>query len=298
MSMAEGGAAAPRLVCCGNLTIDDVVLPDGRARPGCIGGDALYGALAARLLLPDAEMLAPVGCDLPPSVWALIAARGFSREGLPQRDCPTIRTRFVYETADRRVATLLSDQADFDTLSPRGPDVPPRYWGARAFMVLAMSLSAQRDLVADLRAGSDAIIALDPQEEYIAGNEAAVLDLVSRVDVFMPSRDEVSLLAGDRTPQDAARYFAGLGPRIVVIKLGAAGCLVHDRDTGRFLAQPAYPGVVVDTTGAGDAFCCAFMASLVLAPHDLARAARAGAKAASLAVAGFGTEGFEEGLLF
>ncbi len=32
----------PRLVCLGNLTIDDVYLPDGRHRPNCSGGNALY----------------------------------------------------------------------------------------------------------------------------------------------------------------------------------------------------------------------------------------------------------------
>lgn len=39
----------PRLVCFGNFTLDDIVLPGGRERPGCIGGDALYAALGARL---------------------------------------------------------------------------------------------------------------------------------------------------------------------------------------------------------------------------------------------------------
>jgi ribokinase len=279
---------APSLVCFGNLTLDDIVLPDGSVHAESIGGDALYGVLAARLFLPDAQMVAPVGCDLPASVWSVIDGAGLSREGLPVRDCPTIRTRFAYETDDRRIVTLLSSEADFDFLSPRGPDIPQWYWGASAFMVLAMTLAAQQDLVASLRAGSRAPIALDLQEEYIDGNEAAILDMVGQVDVFMPSADEVRRLIGVREPADAARYFAALGPRIVVIKLGAAGVLVHDARTGTSFTRVACPGPVVDTTGAGDAFCCGFMASLVQAPDDLPRAASAGAVAASFAVAGFG----------
>jgi len=281
-------AAAPSLVCCGNLTLDDIVLPDGTIHPACIGGDALYGVLAARLFLPDAEMLAPVGHDLPPSVWSVIDNARLSREGLPVRPCPTIRTRFAYATQDQRVVTLLSSEADFDTLSPRGPDIPRRYRDARAFMVLAMTLPAQQALIASLRACGGATIALDLQEEYIDGNERAILDLASQADVFMPSADEVRLLIGERAPADAARYFAALGPRIVVIKLGAAGVLVHDARTGAVFTRAACPGPVVDTTGAGDAFCCGFMASLVQAPDDLPGAASAGAIAASLAVAGFG----------
>jgi ribokinase len=284
----------PSLVCFGNLTLDDIVLPDGTSHPASIGGDALYGVLAARLILPDAQMVAPVGFDLPAPVWSAIDGAGLSREGLPVRNRPTIRTRFAYQTDDRRVETLLSSRADFDTLSPRGPDMPAHYWGARAFMVLAMTLAAQQDLLAALRAASRAPIALDLQEEYITGNEAAILDLVGRVDVFMPSTDEVRRLIGVREPVHAARYFAALGPRIVVIKQGAAGALVHDARSGAAFTQPACPGPVVDTTGAGDAFCCGFMASLVQAPDDLPRAAWTGAVAASFAVADFGPRGLFE----
>jgi ribokinase len=294
--MSAADAQPPRLVCCGNLTLDDIVLPDGTVEEMSVGGDALYGVLAARLLLPDAEMLAPVGCDLPQHVWDMIDAAGLSRHGLPARGWPTIRTRFVYQTADRRIVTLQSSEADFDRLSPRGNDIPARFWGADAFMVLAMTLAAQRDLVRDIRAKTRALIALDTQEEYCDGNEAAILDLASQVDVFMPSADEVRRLIGAREPAEAARYFASLGPRVVVIKLGAAGCLVHDAISGEIFMSSSVPGPVVDTTGAGDAFCSAFVASMVTAPRDLRRAASSGGRAASLAIGGFGVRSlFEAG---
>ena len=57
--------ATPRLVCLGNFTLDDVVLPDGSERPLCTGGDALYATLAARAFEPRTELVAPVGDDSP-----------------------------------------------------------------------------------------------------------------------------------------------------------------------------------------------------------------------------------------
>ena len=39
------------LVVAGNLSLDDVSLPDGSWQENVIGGDALYGALGARLWL-------------------------------------------------------------------------------------------------------------------------------------------------------------------------------------------------------------------------------------------------------
>jgi sugar/nucleoside kinase (ribokinase family) len=278
----------PPLICCGNLTLDDVVLPDGTEQPCSVGGDALYGVLAARLFLPEAQMLAPVGHDLPPHVWALIDGAGLSRAGLPPRDCPTIHTRFVYQSADRRIVTLLSEEADFDVLSPRDADIPQAFRGARAWLVLAMTLSAQCALVAALRAAGAGLIGLDLQEEYIAGNESAILDLVRQVDVFMPSEAEVRLLLGHDDPLSACQTFAALGPRIVVIKRGAAGCFVYETATENAFAFPARDGKIADTTGAGDAFCAGFMAGLAVDRADLLKAASQGALAASLAVSGFG----------
>jgi ribokinase len=43
------------------------------------------------------------------------------------------------------------------------------------------------------------------------------------------------------------------GPPTVVVKLGARGCRVGDREL------PALPAEVVDTTGAGDAFAAGFL---------------------------------------
>ncbi|NPD70463.1 hypothetical protein HPQ61_27870, partial [Acetobacteraceae bacterium] len=267
---SSSGAAVisppPRLVCCGNLSIDDMVHPDGSSHPGCIGGDALFGALGARLVLPETHMLAPIGCDLPMVMQDAILAAGFAEAGLPRRSRPTLHNRIVYQTFDQRAVELLSSEDDFDLLSPHAADIPDSFQGADAFMILAMTLDAQRDLVAGLRRQGQALIALDPQEEYIDGHVDA--------------------------PR-AARYFAALGPGRVVIKMGAEGSLTHDRRTDRDVLMPACPVDLVDTTGGGDAFCSAFVASLVQVRGDLVRAAASGAAAASFAISDFGIAGLQ-----
>ena len=278
--------AAPRLVCLGNLTIDDLVLPDGREVPGCIGGDALYAALAARFWEPKAAMVAPVGRDFPPAVLAEIEAAGLSAEGLTRRDLATLRNRVAYRPNGERTWTLFSSEDDFDALSPLPGDIPDGFMGAEAFLVLAMTLPAQERLVAHLKATTRALVALDPQEDYIAGNEAALRRLIAQVDVFMPSAEEVRRLLGHEDWPAAAETFAALGPATVVVKLGAEGCLIRHR--GEVLREPAAPATVRDTTGAGDCFCGAFMASLVRDGFDLALAARRGAEAASRAIEDYG----------
>ena len=51
------------------------------------------------------------------------------------------------------------------------------------------------------------------------------------------------------------------------------------------------PATAVDTTGAGDSFCGAFVASYVRNPNDIVGAAQAGIVAASFAVEEFGIAG-------
>jgi sugar/nucleoside kinase (ribokinase family) len=282
--------STPRLVCLGNLTIDDVVLPDGTQKLECTGGDALYACLAARFFEPASEMVAPVGWDWPQAISRRIRAAGLSDLGLPLRDLKSLHNRIDYESNGDRTWTLFNGEEAFHLLSPKPDDIPPAYRNADAFLVLAMTLQAQLDLVADLKRDTNAVVALDPQEDYIAGNEEILRGLIAQCDIFMPSAEEVRRILGHGDWSAAARTFAELGPGIVVIKLGADGSLIHDRGTGRDIAVPALAVEAVDTTGAGDSFCGAFMATLLQDNCDLETAARAGSVAASFTIGGYGVD--------
>ncbi len=72
----------------------------------------------------------------------------------------------------------------------------------------------------------------------------------------------------------------------VALKLGQAGAVLATR-TAPPIYVPALPAGVRDTTGAGDAFCAAFLAAW-LAGVTLPAAAAAGTRAAALAVATLG----------
>jgi ribokinase len=88
-------------------------------------------------------------------------------------------------------------------------------------------------------------------------------NLVRLADVLIVNEQEAIELSdahGSRSWTEIARELALLGPAIVVLTLGAEGALVY-RD-GTIETFPAIPVEVVDTTGAGDAFCGAFVAFL------------------------------------
>ncbi|WP_405994023.1 carbohydrate kinase family protein [Streptomyces sp. NBC_00986] len=107
------------------------------------------------------------------------------------------------------------------------------------------------------------------------------LTLVEGVDVLLPSRDEAYLLTGLPDPADAAAKLSRHVP-LVVTKQGAEGALIAHSGTvhARVSAEPAVP---LDTTGAGDAFTGAFLATL-LTGADPEEAAREGCRAGARAV--------------
>ncbi|WP_079054455.1 carbohydrate kinase family protein [Streptomyces graminilatus] len=125
-------------------------------------------------------------------------------------------------------------------------------------------------------------VSLDPASEgfLVELGVDRFLDLVSGVDVLLPSRGEACLLTGLPDPGDAAAELSRRVP-LVVVKQGAHGALVAR--AGTVCARvPAVPATPRDTTGAGDAFTGAFLAALLTGavPEDAAaEACRAGARA-------------------
>lgn len=101
--------------------------------------------------------------------------------------------------------------------------------------------------------------------------------LLAAVDILIVNEGELQAVTGVRGILDAV---AALGDRDVIVTLGARGSCAHAR--GNWLLQPAYQVEAVDTTGAGDTFCGAFVAALAQGQgfaHALRRASAASALA-------------------
>lgn len=272
-----------KLVCVGNITIDEAVQPDG-SRVTSLGGDAIFAALAARLAGADAAMLAPIGNDFPAELAEQLTGAGLDLVQ-PRRDLPTVRNVIRYATDGTRRWEMQCSEDDFDAMSVHPDDVPSQALAATGLLVLAMSLVSQLTLTPWLREHSDATIYLDLQEDYIIGHEDELLELVRSSHVFLPSEVEATRLTGLADAARAAQRLAELGPDVVVIKRAERGCLVLA--DGHVTEVPTDAVDAVDPTGAGDAFCGAFAAAH-LAGRNAVEAARLAAGIAGLAVTGPG----------
>ena len=281
--------APPDLTVLGQLSIDDVVLPDGQTDMGGCGGDATYSALSASLWLDHVGVVAPAGFDFPPGHLDRLRELGLDLSGVVARSGPAIRYWVVYEADGRRRWLQRSPESAFSETAPAPNDVPAAFRRTAAFHIAAMPLGNVERLIAALATWSPgAIITLDTHEDEVEGFQDRIAALLPHVTAFLPSREEVTSWFGWDDPVRAIRELGGLGQRMTVIKMGPDGSLVHEARTDRLVEVGVAPGAVVDVTGAGDAFCGSFAAGLVIG-DDPADAARRGAAGASLAVGAFGT---------
>lgn len=281
-------AAQPRLVVLGQLSVDDVVLPNGVTSMGSCGGDATYAALGGALWAAPVGMVAPRGAGFPREHLATIEARGVDLRGVAETPGPAIRYWVLYEDDGRRTFVQRSPESAFAETAPTADQVPETFRGAGGFHLAAMPFGSVEALIAAIRGWSaTAMVTLDTHEDEIAGFQDRIAAVLPSVTGFLPSREEVATWFGWDDPERAIGELGSLGQRFTVIKMGGEGSLVHEAASGRTWRVGLAPGPVVDVTGAGDAFCGGLAAGLVLgdAPVD---AARRGAASASLAIGGFG----------
>jgi ribokinase len=104
-------------------------------------------------------------------------------------------------------------------------------------------------------------VSFDPGALYARKEYAALEPIIKKCYVLMPNAKELSLITGEADYCKGADVLVGRGVKIVAVKLGADGCYVTD---GRERLQiEAFKVKVVDTTGAGDAFCAGFLYGLL-----------------------------------
>jgi sugar/nucleoside kinase (ribokinase family) len=287
--LPQASATTEALVTAGNLSLDDVVNPDGRdyASPG---GDALYSAVGAAVWRYPAAVLSRVGADYPVGFMERIDALGIRNDLVRTVAGPTVHYRITNTQAGEREYEHLTPARRLDELAPQGPDLDAvRH--ARWVHVAAMAIDMQEGVISRCRS-EKVPYSLDPHEEYIVGHERRLHDLI-RDSVFMPSELELDLmfpdLVGNGSPlvtaQAAASRLLGMGARAVAIKLGVHGCLAADGN--HQAALPSLPVKVVDTTGAGDGFCGGFLAGY-LRTGSLLLGAVCGTASAAHVITGFG----------
>jgi ribokinase len=156
--------------------------------------------------------------------------------------------------------------------------------------VLLLQLELPFDTVAAaarIARQGDTLVLLNPAP---APSEAQIDELRGLVDLVVPNEVEVRALSGPDSPPSPSEAATALSCRLdvpVVVTVGGRGCVAAS--DGSSFELPAHPVRVVDTVGAGDAFCGALGAWLS-AGADLRQAVVHANAAGALAVTRPGAE--------
>ncbi len=106
------------------------------------------------------------------------------------------------------------------------------------------------------------IVSLDPSFMFAQQIGLTPGHLLESVDIIFPNREETVLLSGLSDPVLAARWLRKRGVKTVIVKLDRDGCLLVSDGVEQIITFKQ-PDLVIDTTGAGDAFCGGFLAGLL-----------------------------------
>lgn len=283
--MPDGGVD---LLVLGSVNVDHVVIAEAFPTPGETvrgtgvhsetGGKGANQAVAAALAGARVRMVARVGDDAEGErARSDLAARGVDVRGVSTAAAePTGTAWITVAQQDNTIVVVAGANGSWPAVLPE----------MRASLLLAQ-LEVPLDVV--LRAAT----AFTGTFVLNAAPAADLPDaLLARCDVLVVNEHELSVVA--RTPavaHDLDRAHAALlgrGVRAVVTTLGQSGAVVTDA-TGH-TRLPAVPApVVVDTTGAGDAFT-GVLAARLAAGGGLTNAARWATVAGSHAVRAAGAQ--------
>ena len=244
------------------------------------GGKGANQAVAAGRLGFDVAFVGCIGADSQGELLrASLTGAGVDLQGLRVVDAPT-GNAIILVTPDGENSIIVSPAAN-RFLTPALVDELKPVWTGAAVLVAQLEIPLETItfmLPEAHRSGTRVVLNAAP---------AAVLpdEVLSVADPLVVNESEATFLlahAGTATPHaavvdpgDVAKALLSLGPRSVVLTLGAAGAVLveRSRDTvgrdGVCVATsqdavhiPGHTVTVVDTTGAGDAFVGALAAHL------------------------------------
>ena len=104
-------------------------------------------------------------------------------------------------------------------------------------------------------------VSFDPGALYARKGYTKLEPIIKRAHVLMPNAIELKQITGEADYCKGADFLVGRGVKIVAVKLGEDGCYVTDGRERHHI--DAFKVDVVDTTGAGDAFCAGFLYGLL-----------------------------------
>ncbi len=260
-------ASQTTITTIGNLTIDDIVLYDTREMfLESIGGNAFFSAIGTRIWDAFPRIVARIGRNFPKGFKQQAAEYGID-SSLVSVDSNDIRDWALYEPGGARQfvnhltsgsyyeMSITADELSAECLSADGIHLAPLPTDTQCAIIDSVIKAKKKST----------IVSWDPHEYFLSQPQfkRMAYEILEKVDLFLPSREEVKALCGSRDIFGCMREFAARGPRVVAVKINTEGSLVYTRENDCFYSVPIFHSQTKDPTGAGDSYCGGFLTSFI-----------------------------------
>ena len=270
------------LTFIGHVSIDRVENVNGvRVQPG---GAALYSAMAARTLLRDVRLVSVIGKDYE----FLDALKPFYSRSIRVSSMPSTRFHIRYnERWETQYLKVNYGAGSKITASI----IPTKELESTSVVHLSPMHPKKAHSIVDKikEASPDAKISINTWIGYIKEgrkNRQLLKDLASKTDFFILNESEAKTLTETDSIPIALRLMKA---KMLIITLGELGAIINKENVGMQLVPAlTFPsGNVVDTTGAGDTWCGAFLAAYALT-EDLMKSVTCASIISSIKCSGWG----------
>jgi sugar/nucleoside kinase (ribokinase family) len=281
----------------GHFAIDTIRLPSRSSPFVALGGPVTYVSFVTKRLDGTVSVVSKVGRDFPEAYMWLLREEGIDvssvvklkREGT---------TRFELEYSkdlSKRTLKLTSKAARIKMSNL------PKSLQAKAVHVAPIAGEISYEIVERLKDCAE-VLSLDPQGllrrfnkktgKVTSSSSSFDKRLFSLINVYKSSLDEISALTGHSDIYAAINAIHDFGVKTVIVTLGAKGAVLSVEKTV-YNIPACRSRVLVDPTGAGDAFIGGFLTEYIH-QKDAFWCACVGSAAASLVIEGIGPTFFGE----
>jgi len=279
------------LVTVGHFAIDTVLSRKITRPKATLGGPPTYVSVAAAKMGAKVSVISKVGNDFTDDYVTWLQDNRVDLSGL-KRVSNAATTRFLIEYKNWERQLRLEARAP-----PVSPVDIPDSLHAKIIHAAPIADEVSGEVVAELRKHTK-VLSLDPQGLVRAFDRRGNVSLkqwqdsgvLGQIDVFKASAKEVQAVTRANDLKTAMKQISNYAAKIVIVTRGMDGSSVFFEN--QFHNIPGCkPDVIIDPTGAGDAYIGAFLAEYAR-QKDVLWCACAGSAAASFVVEGIGPARF------
>jgi len=279
----------------GHFAIDTIRLPSRSAPFVVLGGSVTYASFVTKRLDGTVSIISKVGGDFPEAYMWLLREEGIDLTGVVKlKKGGTTRFDLKYSKDLSNRKLKLESKAAPIKLSNL-----PKHLQAKAIHIAPIAGEVSYEVVEKLKSCA-AVISLDPQgllrrfskTGKVTSRASVDKKLFSLINIYKSTLDEISALTGHSDIKAAINTIHDFGVETVIVTLGAKGAMLSVEKTV-YNIPSCSSRVLVDPTGAGDAFIGGFLTEYIRQKDSL-WCACVGSAAASLVIEGIGPTFFGE----